>query len=130
MDGTYTIVTEIEGVTLDENHWFTVPGNGGLTLQKLSRGFYKITEHKAPDGYVITDAVPVSFEITATGDVVNKSITAVTYNATDHSFKVPNPPGAELPKTGGIGTTIFYVLGSLLVITGGIFLIARRRMAR
>ncbi len=130
VDGTYTIVTEIEGVTLDENHWFTVPGNGGLTLPKLSRGFYKITEHKAPDGYVITDAVPVSFEITATGDVVNKSITAVTYNATDHSFKVPNPPGAELPKTGGIGTTIFYVLGSLLVITGGIFLIARRRMAR
>ena len=45
-------------------------------------------------------------------------------------YRIINNPGAELPKTGGIGTTIFYVLGSLLVITGGIFLIARRRMAR
>jgi LPXTG-motif cell wall-anchored protein len=42
---------------------------------------------------------------------------------------VVNKTGAELPSTGGIGTTIFYVMGSILVICAGVVLITRRRMA-
>ena len=41
---------------------------------------------------------------------------------------IGNESGAELPMTGGIGTTIFYVLGSILVIAGGIYFAARRRI--
>lgn len=42
--------------------------------------------------------------------------------------EIENNSGQELPGTGGIGTTIFYVLGAVLVLGGGILLIARRRM--
>ena len=41
---------------------------------------------------------------------------------------VENNSGAALPETGGIGTTIFYVVGAILVIGAGVILISRRRM--
>lgn len=42
--------------------------------------------------------------------------------------KIINKPGTVLPSTGGIGTTIFYVVGAILVIGAGVILITRRRM--
>ena len=42
--------------------------------------------------------------------------------------RVLNNAGAELPSTGGIGTTIFYVLGGVLVVCAGVLLITKRRM--
>ena len=44
-----------------------------------------------------------------------------------YTATVQNEFGTELPMTGGIGTVIFYVLGSILVIGGGIYFISRRR---
>ena len=46
----------------------------------------------------------------------------------DMTTKLNNTRGTELPSTGGIGTTIFYVVGALLVIGAGVILITRRRM--
>ena len=43
--------------------------------------------------------------------------------------EIENKSGTELPSTGGIGTTIFYVLGSILVIGAVVLLIARKRMS-
>ena len=43
--------------------------------------------------------------------------------------EVVNQRGAELPSTGGIGTTIFYVIGAIRVIGAGILLVTRRRMS-
>ena len=43
-------------------------------------------------------------------------------------MKILNNAGAELPSTGGIGTTIFYVLGGVLVVCAGVLLITKRRM--
>jgi LPXTG-motif cell wall-anchored protein len=53
-----------------------------------------------------------------------------TYNAATGEFEITvvNQKGAELPTTGGIGTTIFYVMGTVLVITAGVVLVTRRRM--
>ena len=48
-------------------------------------------------------------------------------NATGYTITVNNSTGEELPMTGGIGTTIFYILGSLLVVGCGIVLVSRRR---
>ena len=46
-----------------------------------------------------------------------------------HGISVVNvSTGAELPSTGGIGTTVFYVLGGLLVVCAGVLLITKRRM--
>ena len=47
---------------------------------------------------------------------------------TPYEYKVENHQGTELPSTGGIGTTIFYVVGTILVLGAGVVLITRRRM--
>ena len=44
------------------------------------------------------------------------------------TFPIANTEGAELPSTGGIGTTLFYVVGSVLVIGAAVLLISKRRM--
>lgn len=43
---------------------------------------------------------------------------------------ITNAKGSTLPSTGGIGTTIFYVLGALLVVCGGAVLVRRKNAAR
>ena len=43
--------------------------------------------------------------------------------------KIINTQGAELPSTGGVGTTLFYIIGAILVITAGVVLVSRRRMS-
>ena len=44
-------------------------------------------------------------------------------------LEVVNQSGAQLPSTGGIGTTIFYVLGGILVVGAGIMLVVKKRMS-
>ena len=44
-------------------------------------------------------------------------------------YKFENKKGAELPSTGGVGTTMFYIIGSILVLGAGILLVTRRRMS-
>jgi fimbrial isopeptide formation D2 family protein/LPXTG-motif cell wall-anchored protein len=48
----------------------------------------------------------------------------------EHPFPFDNTEGTELPSTGGMGTTMFYVVGSALVIGAAVLLISKRRMAR
>ena len=95
---------------------------------------YHLYETKAPAGYNLL-STPVSFKITAAysadGSSLQEGSPTVTINAgessTDLSAQVINQSGAELPSTGGIGTTIFYVLGGLLVVGAGVLLAARKR---
>lgn len=42
---------------------------------------------------------------------------------------IENKSGAELPSTGGMGTTLFYIVGAVLVIDAGVLLVTRRRMS-
>ena len=67
-----------------------------------------------------------TFSTTNAGEGINKTVT--TSADGDHAQVIGNTPGAELPSTGGIGTTIFYVVGAILVIGAGVILITRRRM--
>jgi LPXTG-motif cell wall-anchored protein len=60
-------------------------------------------------------------DLTHTGATTNSN-TEIVY------YRITNNPGVVLPHTGGIGTTIFYILGSILVIGGGIYFVSRRRM--
>lgn len=76
---------------------------------------YYLQEEKAPEGYnMLTDRV----------EVQANSTTSIA--GTD--FFVENKTGSLLPSTGGIGTTIFYVVGGILVIGAGILLVAKKRM--
>ena len=49
-------------------------------------------------------------------------------NDENHVYNVVNNSGSVLPSTGGIGTTMFYVIGAVLVIGAGVVLVSRRRM--
>ena len=65
-------------------------------------------------------------ELTGTGQI---TLTADT-NKTKLTADVEDEKGSTLPSTGGIGTTIFYVLGGILVVGAGIVLVTRKRMAK
>ena len=44
-------------------------------------------------------------------------------------YQIENNKGATLPSTGGIGTTIFYVVGGVMVAGAVVFLLTKRRVA-
>lgn len=64
---------------------------------------------------------------TTTGDD-DDAVSTTTYSG-DIVGKILNQKGSVLPSTGGIGTTIFYILGAILVLGAGIVLVTRRRMS-
>lgn len=113
-----------------------VNANGILTFEGLGEGTYTITELVAPNGYNLLKA-PITITITANATLdgctwtVKNGETGLTAG-TDHlfAFNVVNNAGTELPSTGGIGTTVFYVLGSVLVLGAIVLLVTKRRMKR
>ena len=115
--------------------------NTTFTFTGLDDGEYRITETKAPEGYNAID--PIYFTVTADHDVVAadpelKSLEANskeinTFEATVSngviSTDIENKPGVVLPETGGMGTTLFYAIGGLLVAAAVILLVTKKRMA-
>jgi len=108
-----------------------VKSDSTLTFNGLGEGTYTITELIAPEGYnLLSSPITVvvtfnpetkAFEATVDGDdatVENNTI----------KFDVVNNKGTELPSTGGMGTTILYTVGAILVIGAVVLLITRRRM--
>lgn len=118
-----------------------------FTFSGLDDGNYKLIETVTPAGYnglpeeglffTITAEHVVEFDayseslltsLNGTEDVAG-TIT-LTPNVTEGELEstVVNQSGAELPSTGGIGTTIFYVLGTILVIGTAVLMITKKRM--
>lgn len=102
----------------------TTDATGKFTIKGLDADTYYLTETKAPNGYNKL-AGPVTVVIGENG-VVNGTIEA--QQGVDE-VKVLNQTGGELPSTGGTGTTIFYVLGGILVLGAAVLLITRKRMS-
>lgn len=76
----------------------------------------------------IVDGEHVStYTFTKTQDASESDVEIV--DVTDVSTKIKNIRGTELPATGGTGTTLFYIIGSILVIGAGIILVAKKRMS-
>lgn len=134
-DGNYTAVgDEITGVTTFE-------------FKGTDAGEYKLVETTVPAGY--NKAEDITFTVTATYDTKadDPKLTSLTVTPTEANFTVTttsddgksittdgiastnikNKKGSTLPSTGGIGTTIFYVLGAALVIIAAVVLVARRK---
>ena len=115
----------------------TTGSDGKITFTGLAAGKYTITELKTLDGYnLLTSPINLSiafngtaisnkFTYTSTGAVVQET----PQNTEDGVVKltVENSKGTVLPSTGGIGTTIFYVVGSILVLAAAGLLIAGRK---
>ncbi len=101
----------------------TTDDTGKFILTGLDAGTYYLKETDAPAGYNKLDT-KVKVVIDHDGKItVNESTTEVTQVA------VNNNSGTELPSTGGIGTTIFYAAGAVLVLGAAILLVAKKRMS-
>ena len=113
-----------------------------FTFSGLDDGDYRLTETTTPAGY--NTVAPIEFTITAEHNIdsANPAITSLAGTTTGGALTftpvisagsltadVVNNAGATLPETGGIGTTIFYVLGSILVLGAGILLVTKKRMS-
>ena len=84
----------------------------------LPDGTYTLIEKVVPSGY--NRAADIDFTIKKSDYSVGNL---------SQSSTVTNNAGSTLPTTGGIGTTIFYVVGAILVVGAGVILITRRRMS-
>lgn len=100
----------------------TTDANGAAAFDGLKDGTYYLEEVKAPAGYnLLKDPAEVVVN-GASANAANPSSLTVTGN-------IENSSGAELPETGGMGTTIFYVLGSVLILAAVVLLVTRKRMS-
>lgn len=115
----------------------TTPGTT-FTFSGLDDGYYRLKETKAPDGY--NKIEDIYFEISATHDITadDPELTELVGTSEKAKFSgdkkegslstnVVNKSGSQLPSTGGIGTTIFYVIGGILMVGAAVLLITKRR---
>lgn len=94
--------------------------NGKISIAGLDADTYYLREIKAPAGYnVLNEDVEVKID----PDVSDKTMTLVSV-----TVKVDNLSGTELPSTGGMGTTFFYVAGSILLLGAAVLLVTKKRM--
>lgn len=118
----YRVATKDDVNTITE---ITTDATGAFTIQGLDSDTYYLTETAAPAGYnVLKSAIEVK--------VSDKGEVTYIYDGdtATGTVEVENNTGAELPSTGGIGTTIFYVVGGLLVVAAGVLLVTRKRMSK
>lgn len=120
-----------------------------FTFSGLDDGRYRLHESKTPTGY--NSIEDIYFTITATHEILSDrpELTALTATETESgsatdktdglvftpnlpnaslSADVLNNAGTTLPTTGGIGTTLFYVIGSVLVLAAVVLLVTKKRM--
>ena len=113
-------------------------GNDCIDDLNLMPGEYILTETQAPDGYLQIE--PITFKIEGAKDpddntkfkvnvtTTNETIQS-TFNMETGEFIVPNTSGVVLPATGGPGTRLFTILGSILIFGAGLVWMRKRRRA-
>ena len=111
---------------------------GGAVTHKtdtnIDAGNYVLVETTVPAGYnaYSGENITITSTIDAEGNLTGLTATPATLTISSDKAvvngEVENNSGSVLPSTGGIGTTIFYVVGAILVIGAGIVLVTRRRM--
>ena len=138
----------LQAVKNDEGTTFSFAG--------IDDGYYRIVETKAPAGYNKIDdiyfTVTAEHEIEAAepkltalnatavkadgssyteAELASGKVASFTVTKADGAMAttVVNEKGVELPSTGGIGTTIFYIIGGLLAVAAVVLLVTKKRMA-
>ncbi len=121
-DGTsVTQVTEYVVVSDDD---------GKVSLSNIPSGHtYTMSETAAPEGYVVNN---INYVVNVDYDKL--TVIEIRSDGTEKAWTgendvVINYTGYVLPETGGIGTTIFYIVGGLLIIGALIFLLSKKKMS-
>ncbi len=127
----YAVLTELENKVYLFAGWssdgteITTPADTHATNVKiigLKEGTYILKETTTPDGYV--KAADATVTITADSATNTTRITGV------YDLIIRNYYGTTLPSTGGMGTTLFYTAGAVLVLAAVVLLITKKRVAR
>ena len=139
-------VTEYQAGTEEIFMQGTSGNDGKIVFKGLGAGTYTLTEVVTPSGFNTADPITFTIEITVPNEIKTGTETAtysvknitpegttIGLNGNDASTgiyetNVIDKSGTTLPSTGGIGTTIFYIVGACIVIGAGVLLVTRRRM--
>ena len=138
----------IKAAALADAKSYIVVGNktgdaSGFTFEfkGIDDGNYVLVETTIPDGYNAWDAA--AFKVSAAhdnpsddpkltelvgGDLFTGNAGTVNLQEGALNTNIVNKSGNTLPSTGGVGTTIFYVLGGILVIAAAVMLSTKKRM--
>ena len=130
-----TSVYKLTGWTDNAANAITVvtPASGNIKFEGLDAGTYYLKETKAPTGYnTLPDPITVVIDRgtlpTVEGGTVSYTVKYGETTASDGVVRVENKTGTTLPGTGGIGTTLFYVVGGGLMVAAIVLLVTKKRM--
>lgn len=140
-------VTEVKETQENVEATAVVGDDGVLRFDGLSAGDYEITELRSPAGYNLLEK---PFKITIGWTAPEKVSDPCTWTVSDTEaedgfssslesgaqiidgciqIQVENKSGTQLPETGGMGTTLFYIVGGLLMTTAIVLLITKKKLA-
>ena len=131
----YELITVVNKTTEKTNivteAW--VDENGIITFEGLGEGTFTITEMEAPEGYnKLTNPITIVISFNKNGTpkwTATQNGNPMELEGNLFAFEVVNKAGATLPTTGGMGTTLFYVVGAVLVMAAVVLLITKKRVA-
>lgn len=125
-DTTYRLATddEIADTNTETVTDFETVATGNITIKGLNAATYYLYEIAAPSGY---NRLTSSVEVIISRQDSSASGSYLVNSSSDHVVPIANGTGSVLPSTGGIGTTIFYIVGGILIIAGLAWFIVRRK---
>lgn len=125
---TYRVAKDatVEGVT----DTIVTKDSGKVTIEGLDKKTYYLSETKPLDGYNKPNGA-FSVDLTSGNLVTTATIgkeTVVKRTDAQNAIVIENNTGAVLPSTGGMGTTVFYVVGGGLMAVAVVLLVTKKRM--
>lgn len=123
-DGSYRVALDTEN---GENVTDTIVVNGKVHISGLDKVNYWLDETLAPDGYnKLTERQEVKLSEGSQNATLETG--ATTWAEGNGGVVVENNAGTVLPSTGGMGTTLFYVIGGGLMVAAVVLLVTKKRM--
>ena len=114
-------------ITGDTEANIVTDASGKFTIQGLAEGTYYLRETKAPHGYNKLEN-PITVELQKQPDGTSFMLIFQDTKPTE-TINVLNKSGSLLPSTGGMGTTLIYLIGGALVLGSG-FVLANKKRAK